>query len=362
MRAAALACALAAAACSSSDPIEAPSGAANDAAPFDASGDMARDTAEDAVTDAASDATSDAPSDEASDAGPPLGLPQWLSETGLYDDIATDSVAPEMRAYSPRFPLWSDGAEKRRWLYLPPGKTIDSSDMDGWIYPVGTKAFKEFTIDGKRVETRMLHKFDATRWEMVAYAWNDAQTDAKATPHGIVDALGTAHDIPGKQDCGLCHAGMKDRMLGVSAVQLEGASPGVALADLVAEGRLSDPPPSPLTLPGDATAQLALGTLHANCGSCHNPNSSLSLDLDLWLRTGSLGSVAATPTYTSTVGIAPTIPIAGVTARIAPGDPAASAVHARMAVRGDPLAMPPLASELVDDQGLAAVDSWIGAL
>src|SRR5688572_31053294 len=54
--------------------------------------------------------------------------------------------------------LWADGATKRRWLFLPDGAQIDSADPDHWRFPAGTRLWKEFTRDGVRVETRIMHK------------------------------------------------------------------------------------------------------------------------------------------------------------------------------------------------------------
>ncbi|MDX1518428.1 MAG: hypothetical protein R3288_16385, partial [Woeseiaceae bacterium] len=47
-----------------------------------------------------------------------------LSETGLYEP-GTLRVARDKLSYTPQYPLWSDGAIKKRWLYLPPGTSID---------------------------------------------------------------------------------------------------------------------------------------------------------------------------------------------------------------------------------------------
>src|SRR5690606_34275934 len=90
--------------------------------------------------------------------GLPEGLPKRLSETGLYRDIRKGELAEGVRFYVPRFELWTDGAEKRRWIALPPGTRIDTSDMEDWQFPVGTKLWKEFVRDGVRVETRLLQK------------------------------------------------------------------------------------------------------------------------------------------------------------------------------------------------------------
>src|SRR5512141_1865735 len=45
--------------------------------------------------------------------------PKNLSETGLYSDISTKTIAATNLMFSPQYPLWSDGARKKRWIYLP---------------------------------------------------------------------------------------------------------------------------------------------------------------------------------------------------------------------------------------------------
>ena len=54
---------------------------------------------------------------------------------------------------APTEALWSDGAVKRRFIYLPPGTTIDTTNMDEWVFPVGTKFWKEFSVDGRKLRT-----------------------------------------------------------------------------------------------------------------------------------------------------------------------------------------------------------------
>src|SRR4051812_34870931 len=66
-------------------------------------------------------------------------LPRRLSELGLYADLRAGSVVEDVRPYRPSFALWSDGASKRRWIRLPAGARIDTSDMDAWRFPVGTE-------------------------------------------------------------------------------------------------------------------------------------------------------------------------------------------------------------------------------
>ncbi|MCK5942315.1 MAG: hypothetical protein KAI24_10130, partial [Planctomycetes bacterium] len=65
--------------------------------------------------------------------------PARLADTGLYADFARREVAADVLPYSPVYALWSDGANKRRWLWLPPGTHIDGSDPDAWRFPIGTR-------------------------------------------------------------------------------------------------------------------------------------------------------------------------------------------------------------------------------
>jgi hypothetical protein len=276
-----------------------------------------------------------------------------------------------VRVFEPRYKLWSDGASKRRWIYLPPGEVIDTSDMDHWVYPVGTKAWKEFTSGATRVETRFLHKVTATSWVMIAYRWRSDGSDADAVPAGAEDANGTQHDIPSRSACLRCHGGMADVLLGFSAIQLSHELTGLSLQGLIDEDGLSDPPSTSFAIPGDELARDALGYLHANCGHCHNPLSSVYASLKsrtpftggprFWEIVGALDSVEQTEGYASTIGqpnsIFPDLPI------IEPHDPSHSEMILRMEVRGKgSIQMPPLATEIVDDAGLGLIEAWITSL
>jgi hypothetical protein len=290
-------------------------------------------------------------------------FPELLSETGLYSDLEDETLADGVLEYHPAYELWSDGATKRRWVKLPAGATIDTTDMDFWVYPVGTKLWKEFTVGAARVETRMLHK-QKGGWAMVAYLWNDDQTEATAVPMGKSNASGTMHDVPSRATCNTCHAKMQDIVLGFTALQLSHGGSGVTLDSLASDGALSSPPAEPLVVPGNATARAALGYLHANCGICHNEHSfvSAAVDVKFWLTADHLGSVTETPTYTTAVGQEPLLGLPGAELLIAPGEPDESSVVLRMQLRGDEDQMPPIASDEVDTSGVDAVSAWIDDL
>lgn len=300
-------------------------------------------------------------------------MPRTLSETGLYADIASGIISPAVQEYRPAGELWSDGAVKRRWVYLPPGTTIDTSDMDYWEYPVGTRLWKEFVRDGVRVETRLLYKVGPVEWYTMPYIWLDDDSDAEAAPFGQNNARGTAHDVPRALDCLKCHDGMPDKVLGFSALQLDHDLGGLTLDDLVQQGALSNPPANPpagagtpyFPLPGDAAAQGALRYLHANCGGCHNPRSYVDdVVVELRLAVGQLDAVESTPAFTSTVGVETSslFPPPGTTVIIDPGNLETSGLYQRVNSRLQVYSMPPIGTELLDDAGVAAIGAWIQAL
>ncbi|NUP10996.1 MAG: hypothetical protein HOW73_33535 [Polyangiaceae bacterium] len=293
---------------------------------------------------------------------PVLGndLPALLSETGLYADIDTDTVADYVRAFEPKYPLWSDGAEKRRWIYIPECSQIDTTDMDTWQLPVGTRVWKEFTRDGIRVETRIITRTGPgdIDYEFGTYVWDDSG-DAVLTDEGLENANGTEHDVPPKTLCTTCHR-TQWRILGFSALQLTHNLPGETIASLSDEGLLTVPNPDGIVVPGDEATQAALGYMHGNCGNCHYaagiPNISMHLRL-----LSTMTSVETTETYVTAVNQPTTMFPCNGCDRIEPGNAAASAVIQRMGVRGAGQ-MPPIATELVDDPAVTAVTNWINSL
>jgi len=117
-------------------------------------------------------------------------------------------------------------------------------------------------------------------------------------------------------------------------------------------------------VPGDATAVAALGYLHANCGHCHNPNGTSWPDTQMVLRLSTSDFDVTTSAVYQSIASRPLQYWRGgaITERLAPGLPDASAIVARMSARGTDDQMPPLATEFVDPDGLAAVRAWIASL
>lgn len=318
------------------------------------------------VDASADDAPGEAsPEDAAGDPdAPAFSGPETLSETGLYSDIETRTLAPDVIEFDVRFPLWSDGADKQRYLYLPPGTTIDTSWMDVWKFPVGTKAWKEFSVGGKTLETRLLEKtFDGPDgWLMVSYLWNAAGTDATAVPLGAADVLGTSHDVPSQAQCTQCHNGVGDVLAGVGAIQLSTETGSGLLSQLVQQGKLSHPPAAEFPVPGDGVVEATLGYLHGNCGNCHNDQHFLASKRPLRLKlTVDAVTPEQTPLYQTAIGGKTNHIVDGTTIVIVPGKPLESQLWVRMN-RRDEMAMPPVGSEIVDDAAVALVSDWIVGL
>ncbi|HEX2877114.1 MAG TPA: hypothetical protein VHP33_37945 [Polyangiaceae bacterium] len=322
-------------------------------------------------------------------------MPMLLSETGLYSDIKAKTLAPDVHPFVPAYTLWSDGAVKNRYAYMPPGGKIITDDMEFWQYPAGFKLWKDFTRDGKLIETRLLMKLSGglSDWYMVAFKWNADLSDATALPMGEANAMGTMHDIPSKEDCKGCHTAMKDNSIGFTAALLTHNQPNsLNLSQIEQMGWLSTPPKAGgYPLPGDEPTKAALGYLQANCGMCHNYKSQVyktKVTLDLWAHLDKLDTVQNTFAYLSMVcdqwpGSDKFNPITSCeaghatgalmdtdiskTKRVAPGMSAESGIHDLMALRatgqvGMMKQMPPLGSEIIDPTGLGVVDAWINAL
>ncbi|MEO8215297.1 MAG: hypothetical protein ABI560_19005, partial [Myxococcales bacterium] len=251
---------------------------------------------------------------------------------------------------------------------MPAGTQIDSSDMDHWVFPIGTKFWKEFSQDGALLETRLIERYGEgpDDYWMGSFVWTAEQTDASFVVDGQLNLAGTMHDAPSQKDCRVCHRGDVGRVLGFSAIQLAGASTGPTLADLSARGLLTQAAgqASDYGAPGDADAAQALGYLHANCGHCHNKNGIAWRDtqMDLRLRVGE-HELGTSTIYRSVVGVMIQYWRGGaITLRVTPGDPDASALLARMQIRGTDDQMPPLATEVVDPTGLGLLRRWITSL
>jgi hypothetical protein len=285
-------------------------------------------------------------------------------------DFAARILSPDLIPFEPTYVLWSDAATKHRYIRLPPGKQIDTSDPDHWIFPVGTQFFKEFDQDGIPVETRLVERIGDTGnqfndYWLGAFVWQPDQSDAIFAVDGQENINGTDHDAPAADRCWNCHVGDKGHALGFSYVQLsEPRAFGADLAMLEARNLLSNPPEEPYHVPGDPVTVAALGYLHANCGHCHNDIGFARPTVDLILRlTHDETTPEMTGAYRTAVnGRLQSFTGRGFDVRISPGHPDKSELVFRISSRVKDIQMPPLATEFVDPGGIMKVTDWISSL
>jgi hypothetical protein len=304
--------------------------------------------------------------------------------TGLYQGRDSAVHVASAQPYLPGYTLWSDGAEKHRFLYLPPGSTIDTTNMDEWRFPVGTKAWKEFRLDGALVETRLLWKQSAEAdWITATYIWDADGTSATLNTSHAPVLTASGYEIPNQKNCDKCHAGGADTLLGVEAILLGlPKAEGITLTSLVQAGALSAPPQvTTVALPDDASGKAAdvLGYLHVNCGvACHSlrgladqTSVLMRLRAEQFFPTAEAApgpslTLGLTDMFQTTVGqpvkiatFAETFP--EDTAIITAGDHDRSLLWRVAHTRGTNQ-MPPIVSHKIDEPGTAALAAWIDAL
>lgn len=307
-------------------------------------------------------------------------MPMTLQETGLCDDGPCAVINPGILAFRPQFQLYSDGATKRRWIQLPAGTKIDTTDMNYWKFPVGTKVWKEFTSGTTRVETRFAMKVGTddslnASWYWASYIWDPANTTATLfnASTGNPDQTGTTHDVPSRSQCRRCHQNSPGRILGFQAMSLDyhpAEAELVDLQDLVDMDLLSNPPAAPAVAGGEFfplavtdVERNAYGFFHANCGGCHNPTSSVfsTVVIDMRMEVTKLAAHDM-PAYTTLVDKTAQLSTVPGTLIISGNPPNAvsdSVVMKRLnsLIAGEK--MPEIGTETLNTDGIAAVTAWI---
>jgi uncharacterized repeat protein (TIGR03806 family) len=300
-------------------------------------------------------------------------FPARLSDFAFFTQARAQMPSAGVYPYTLNTPLWSDGAEKLRFIYLPQGTQL-AADGEGLLeFPVGAAIIKTFTFgsgqpeERRLIETRvLLHRADG--WVALPYRWNAEQTDATlALAGGRVDLTTPAGEaisyaIPNKNQCKSCHS--KDGQvipIGPKARNLSVRWMGT----MHKAGKLDRIPPGGATMPvwtarrpRDAAAPLARAYLDVNCAHCHQPGGGASNSgLDLrWEQ--------ADP---HAIGILKRPVAAGRGAgdkdfSVVPGHPEQSILLYRMDSTEPGIAMPELGKSSVDKDGVAIVRRWIAEM
>jgi hypothetical protein len=307
------------------------------------------------------------------DAGEAPTWPEALSGLGCFGDPGALDPLPGVLRYEVTAPLFSEGADKARWLVLPPGTTITPAADAEWGFPRGALLLKAFSLpeEGHPIEVRAMLRTDAG-WAFASWAWADG--DLSLVPergaHTVVQLPAGPQPwlFPSLLSCELCHRVPGGQVLGLSTRQLHRrVDYGHVRADQLTAfdgvGLFSPPITALPDLPVLAdpyraapVADRARAWLHANCAHCHQPGGFAPPDQALDLR-------ASTPLAEASLCMAPKH--AGYTTPgdhlLVPGDPAASHLVQRLRTPSFEK-MPPDGGIRYDEPGIAAVEQWIREL
>ncbi|EDL48922.1 SO2930 family diheme c-type cytochrome [Erythrobacter sp. SD-21] len=292
-------------------------------------------------------------------------LPRLLSQFRFFEDGPKQVPAYRVMPYRLNTPLYSDGAEKLRFVYVPMGEQVTVAN-DGLLqFPVGSALIKTFAFgngaDRRLIETRvLLHRADG--WLALPYLWNAEQTEAELAVAGARIDLTTpkgeaiSYRVPNKNQCKECHGldgavtpiGPKARNLSAEWIE---ASFALSPADGGAMPDWEDR--------DQASAEAAARAyLDVNCAHCHRPGATASNSgLDLrWEQDDpkALGVMKR-----------PVAAGRGAGAHlfdVVPGEPDQSILLHRMLSNEPGVAMPELGKATVDEEGTEAVRRWIAEM
>ncbi len=297
-------------------------------------------------------------------------MPRGLSEYGFFADAPSQIPATGVVPYRLNTPLYSDGADKLRFVYVPAGTMATSGGQGLLEFPVGSALIKTFAFgegDARRlIETRvLLHRTDG--WVALPYVWNEAQTEARLAVAGgrkqitRPDGETISYRIPNKNQCKECHGlegtvipiGPKARNL--SAEWLNAFADSGHLGGLPARSDVLPMWEARGSVPVETSAR---AYLDVNCAHCHRPGATASNSgLDLrWEQTDP-----------EAIGIFKR-PVAagrgsgGHEFSIVPGGPDTSIMVHRMNSAEPGVAMPELGKGTVDHDGVAIVSQWIAEM
>lgn len=301
--------------------------------------------------------------------------------------IPNDGVLP----YELITPLFSDYAEKARFVWMPTGSQASIADIDeSFEFPIGSVLIKNFYYfndartpeKGKQlIETRLLVN-RKTGWDALTYVWDDQQADAYLEIAGEVRKINwidhrgkpknTTFVIPNKNQCKGCHEykkqlqpiGPKVRHLNKIYIYQDG--PMNQLEKWQQQGYLEPLDNEVAELPNvapwnDRKALLrdrALAYLEINCGICHGeygPANISGLFLTTLTKDSNHMGVCKSPVSAGSGS-------GGRKYDIVPGNPDASILIYRMESLNPGEMMPELGRTMIHEEGVGLIREWIASM
>lgn len=318
-------------------------------------------------------------------------IKERLSEYNFFiENIADQKPTSGIIPYQLNTPLFSDYAEKLRFVKIPKDSIVNYNATEVLEFPVGTTIIKTFyyPIDFRKpdkgrklMETRLLIH-EKTGWKALEYVWNEEQTDAflevagetKEVSYIFTDGKKRSHQysIPNLNQCKGCHNRSEKMMpIGPSARQLNGdfnynEKPENQLAYWQKLGVLKnmpaieDCPKAPIWNKPETGSLNSRARIYLdiNCAHCHNPKGpAMTSGLNLSVH----------ETNPTSIGINKS-PVAagrgsgGLDFDIVKGQPEKSILYYRMQSNDPGIRMPEVGRTLVHTEGVGLVRDWIKAL
>jgi uncharacterized repeat protein (TIGR03806 family) len=314
----------------------------------------------------------------------PSQLSAWHLFTGTPSELhPNQGVIP----YDLNTPLFSDYADKFRFVWMPPGTSATYKPDDVFDFPVGTILSKTFAFRtesngrDRLIETRLLVHAQSG-WVGLPYVWNRDEAEATLdvasdpVPVRFVDDSGHQHStnyiIPNSNQCKECHAvrkvmgplGPKARNLNKNYAYAIGTANELAHWNEV--GYLKGSPEPALAPRAAVWNDPSSGTLEArtrsyldiNCGTCHRPGGAAAtsaLYLDLADNSQADLGVCKTPVAAGHAS-------GNLLFDIVPGHPEESILVRRMESTAPKVMMPEIARTLPHTEGIELVTAWVASL
>lgn len=319
----------------------------------------------------------------------PASHPEKLSDWKLFSGkLANLQPAAGVVPYQLNTPLFSDYAEKSRFVKLPPNTSVQYQTETVLNFPEGTLLIKNFyypaaTDSSQRqlIETRLLINRSGN-WIPLTYVWADDQSDAYLSLAGDEkevewkDAQQATQQVryvvPNQNQCKGCHnVNESVQPIGPSVRQLNGSyayATGTEnqlsywhkqgmLAQLPALNTIPATPvwndPSTGSLDARARAYLAI-----NCAHCHRregPAQTSGLFLTELEKNPTAIGIYKTP-------VAAGKGSGGRSYDIVPGNAEQSILYYRMLVDSPGERMPELGRTGAHSEGLALIRDWINQM
>lgn len=319
-------------------------------------------------------------------------IPLTLSATGAFSSLNNMTPTTGFIPYTVNTPLWSDRAEKQRWIALPNDGTFDSpaeqvvfDAVDPWDFPEGTVIVKHFALAldesnpniTTKVETRFIVIGTGGKVYGLTYQWRDDQSDADLLSTGatkafnILDPIGQnwqqTWTFPSRGECLTCHNENSGQILGLKTQQLNGDFTYLQTGNTdnqlhtweyidIFSQPIGDPEQYlrnvPLDDPKAVRSYKVRSYLDANCAYCHQPGG-VNAPFDARIQSLLPNQALINQPTISAASHEPTI--------VLPGD----SLHSELWLRDHSTgadAMPPLAKNLVDEDYIKVLSDWIDGL